>query len=108
MIRSSTPSKTMRTGGDDDMCAWRVTRDNWLSQAGGIPKLSQRYEVDGYQPAVGGKHHYVRLKGEFVTLEALRSFFFENNMKEQRHSSELLGKGTQTPSPSPSPDPNPC
>ena len=47
MIRSTTPSKTMRTGGDD-MCAWRVTHENWLSQAGGIPKLSQPYEVDGY------------------------------------------------------------
>jgi hypothetical protein len=49
---------------------------------------------------------YVRLKGEFVTLEALRSCFFENNVNEQRHSSELLGKGTQ--SASPSPGRNPC
>ena len=38
-------------------------------------------------------------------LQSATIVFFENNVNEERDSSELMGKGTQSPSPSPGPIP---
>jgi putative transposase len=57
----------------------------------------------GYQSPVEFEQ---RIATPPVDSRSARMMFFENNVNEQRGSSELPGKGT--PSPSPSPDPNPC
>ena len=57
----------------------------------------------GYQSPVEFEQ---RNTGVAVDCRSATMVFFENNVNEQRGSSELLGKGTQ--SPSPSPDPNLC
>jgi putative transposase len=56
----------------------------------------------GYQSPVEFEQ---RNTGVAVESRSATMVFFENNVNEQRGSSELQGKGTQSPSPSPGPNP---
>lgn len=84
----------------DDLEHLRANIEEFIEQYYNQQRL---HSALGYQPPAEFEQ---RSTGVAIESRTATVVFFENNVNEQRDSSELLGKRTQ--SPSPSPGPNPC